>query len=1023
MRHATSLFLAVLAGLAFLTTASLAAEPAHPAQLYRAAGEPVQPAPDGQIICEAEEFKVVKPGPGAAQGWVARNWGENYYAATFANTFLSRKAFLGAPEDCDETMATINVNVKEAGRYLVLARYEAPYRFEARFSIKIEQNGKEVFNQLFGARNNVKVWAFGERLKAEVAWPWGAVENLVWEGYLGEGINHYAELQPGLAKVSLVAGRQPGPRGKRNVDLVMLTRNEADIKLRVEQEGPHLPIDGILTQAGDVWARVTNTGGTRVTVKHDGWQEHSPYWVHMRTWEPWTVEVEPGQTSEWIDAGGPMDSLNDGQWAIGVSGPCRIEFGVKSAAGEIETVKEYTTAGNLKLIGLADMRYAKKVQTPEEGLAELLAYLKALPMHGKTPAETIIIGSTFGDSEFAGRVDQPASYIAKAEEFKRMFALKGIDFSEGYGSWGGMTPAQLEAECLKLPEAVRKDIRVVSLGDEIGLPAPDGEAATDGFTAYLKAQGLTPNQVDPTAGKEWANVKYNADAGLKETSPGLYYWSQRYRHHYGIQEMKKQTDALRKHLPNARIGANFSPHHGGYVHSYLGEVFQWVDCFRNDGMTLPWAEDYIWQVPVGTPQMNGINLDLFRAGIRGKPDRKILYYVMPHMPGNTPNMWRRLFYNALGHGMSIVNLFEFRPVWSAYTENHVTGNEMYGTILKTFRELGMYEDIVQSGQVRPAEVGLWFSETADIWGDNQGSFAANKRAMYKAILDRQVPLDFIVEGDALDGTLNRYKALYLTDNHVSQAASRKIADWVRNGGMLFATAGAGMFDEYNRPNTALQAILGVDVQAIVSPRESHIGYIKEDLPFAQACENVTIKQWAMERYPVFGTISRVTARNGATVIGTFDDNNPAIVQTISGKGQALYCAFLPGLSYFKPAIPMKPLDRGTSDDAMAHFIPTDFDPAVGKLINTPVATLTRPVVTSEPLVEVTVIESKAGTLITLANWSGKPIEGLTVTINIPAPMKKVETASGTPVNLVRQSDLEKRVYTLDLDVADALILR
>ena len=29
----------------------------------------------------------------------------------------------------------------------------------------------------------------------------------------------------------------------------------------------------------------------------------------------------------------------------------------------------------------------------------------------------------------------------------------------------------------------------------------------------------------------------------------------------------------------------------------------------------------IWQVPVGTPQMNGISLDLFRAGIRGKPDR------------------------------------------------------------------------------------------------------------------------------------------------------------------------------------------------------------------------------------------------------------------------------------------------------------------------------------------------------------------------------------------------------------------
>jgi hypothetical protein len=1001
------MILALLVSLACMTTVSLAAEQVHPAQLYRAAGEPVQPAPDGTIFCEAEEFKVTKP------GWVARNWGENYYAATFANTFLSRKAFLGAPEVCEETTATINVNVKDAGRYLVLARYEAPYRFEAQFRVKVAQNGNEVFNQLYGARNNLKIWAFREKLKTEVAWGWGAVENVVWEGYLGDGKNRYADLQPGPATVTLIAGPQPGPQGKRNVDLIMLTSDEAQVKHRIDNEG-YLPLDGMCTQAGDVWVRVTNTGAAKVTVKHAGWQEHSPYWVHLRNWKPWSIDVEPGQTSDWTDAGGPMDALNDGQWTIGVSGPCRIEFGVMTAAGQIEKVKEYAANGNLRLIGPADMRYAKKVQTEEEGVAELIAYLKAIKTNGKAPAETLIYGYTFDTT------DRPASFVAKVEEFKKMFALKGTGRGEGYVDWRGQGSAQLEAECLKLSEAERANIRVVSLGDEIGLPAPGGEAATEGFTAYLKAQGVTPNQVDPNAQNNWANVKYNADAKLKETNPGTYYWSQRYRHYYGVQEMKKLTDALRKHLPNAQIGANFSPHHGGYVHSYLGEVFQWVDCFRNDGMTLPWAEDYIWQLPVGTPQMNGINLDLFRAGNRGKPDRKILYYVMPHMPGNTPNMWRRLFYNALGHGMTIINLFEFRPVWAAYTENHVTGNEMYGTVLKTFRELGLYEDIVQSGQVRPAEVGLWFSETADIWGDNHGSFAANKRGMYKAILDQQIPLDFIVEQDALDGTLNKYKALYLTDNHVSQAASQRIAAWVNNGGKLFASAGAGMFDEYNRPNNVLRTLLGVANFTLDSPEGAHVGYIKEDLPFAPPIGQVTGPDG---QFPVFGTISHGAPVAGAIVAGTFADGKPAIVTKNNGKGKTLYCGFLPGLSYFKPAVPMKPLDRGTSDDAMAHFIPTAFDPAVGKLVNMPIADLPRPVATSDPLVEATVIESKAGTLITLANWSGKPIQGLTVTVNIPAPTKKVEAASGAPVERIIQSDLKKTVYTLDLYIADALILR
>ena len=54
----------------------------------------------------------------------------------------------------------------------------------------------------------------------------------------------------------------------------------------------------------------------------------------------------------------------------------------------------------------------------------------------------------------------------------------------------------------------------------------------------------------------------------------------------------------------------------------------------------------------------------------------------------TPDSWRRLFFGALGHGMQIVNLFEFRPVQVAYTENHVSHKETYATVLKSFRELG-----------------------------------------------------------------------------------------------------------------------------------------------------------------------------------------------------------------------------------------------------------------------------------------------------------------------------------------------
>ena len=40
-----------------------------------------------------------------------------------------------------------------------------------------------------------------------------------------------------------------------------------------------------------------------------------------------------------------------------------------------------------------------------------------------------------------------------------------------------------------------------------------------------------------------------------------------------------------------------------------------------------------------------------------------------------------------------------------------------------------------------------------------------------------------------------------------------------------------------------------------------------------------------------------------------------------------FAAFLPGVSYFAPAIPLRPVDRSSVDESMAHFIPTGVRPA------------------------------------------------------------------------------------------------
>ena len=196
---------------------------------------------------------------------------------------------------------------------------------------------------------------------------------------------------------------------------------------------------------------------------------------------------------------------------------------------------------------------------------------------------------------------------------------------------------------------------------------------------------------------------------------------------------------------------------------------------------------------------------------------------------------------------------------------------------------------------------------------------------------------------------------------------------------------------------------------------------KQDLPFAAAIDQVTYKVPTGEvPIPVIDVRSRfevAAAGEGAPVVeGHFSDGQPAVTVRTAGKGQAIYCGFLPGLSYFKPAIPLRPVDRGTTDDSMAHFIPTAFDPGASALMASLAAGLERPVLSSEPLVETTVIRAAQGAIVSLVNWSGRPVKALK--LSIPGiPHAEAKLAAGGKV--VRTDD----GYIFDLEVADALILR
>ena len=373
-------------------------EQVQAARTFRAGGQPVVPAPDGTIFCEAEEFRLAAAKAGAVEGWSAGYWGQNYYAATLANTFLSRKRFSERPSNARKAWPRSTWTCRWPAATWC-CRYEVVYRFETQFRVKIEQDGREKFNRLDGARDNLKIWAFGQKIQKEVGWSWGAVENVVWEGH-----DAYVDLPAGRADAQPDGRTAAGSQAKRNIDLVMLDAGRCQDQ-DAHREG-RIPSAGWYVDPGRRRLdKSEERGDAPVSLKSFNgpggpFQQHSPYWVHMRNWKAVSVTAQPGQSTDWIEVGSTMGSLNDGQWGFESSGPCEVEVGVRDADGKIKSIRSFQVNGELPLVGYADVRYSLHAETRSEATRELFDYLKALPVHGSPLQLTYVHASGGLPEEF-----------------------------------------------------------------------------------------------------------------------------------------------------------------------------------------------------------------------------------------------------------------------------------------------------------------------------------------------------------------------------------------------------------------------------------------------------------------------------------------------------------------------------------------------------------------------------------------------------------------------------------------------
>lgn len=300
----------------------------------------------------------------------------------------------------------------------------------------------------------------------------------------------------------------------------------------------------------------------------------------------------------------------------------------------------------------------------------------------------------------------------------------------------------------------------------------------------------------------------------------------------------------------------------------------------------------------------------------------------------------------------------------------------YGAIADAVRALGRAERLLFPGKRGRGKVAIFMTSASGLWDTDQHAtfYQQEIGRLHTALTHAGYTCDFVDDADVEAGALaaRGYKVLYLTAPNVSALAMEHIDAWVKAGGILAATPGAGVADEYNTPTPRLTSVLGLQPRGdcrLPGPAEANPA-TEHATGRLQSAETA----FGGESLDLYGPLMplEISGAQLAKVAGRLADGKPAINVSQHGSGRAIAYAFFPGWQYWR-----------TPDRSDRSRLPLNWSAAARRLAVAParIAGAPRPVVLDHEVVEACRLQSDKGIAIVLLNWTDEPIERLTV--NIP----------------------------------------
>ena len=520
------------------------------------------------------------------------------------------------------------------------------------------------------------------------------------------------------------------------------------------------------------------------------------------------------------------------------------------------------------------------------------------------------------------------------------------------------------------------------------------------FRTWLKTLGKTPADL---LVKDWDAVKI-VTSEHREEFPALYYYSQRFRTRALGDFMATQRGLIEQAYGGTfPVLANFSD--GAiYNANFYAQGVDYFELLDAPNQNAIWSED--WANGASTYQCAAFNVDLMRAAAR--EHSQIIGHHLVAYAGRKAWDIKLKATSELARGVKIMNNFCYGPTWATHEGGPYWRSTAWQNKPETWtanaaitREVGAAEDLLLTAMPAPAKVALLYSSSSDIWtiGDNH-SCGFDRIHTWLALAHAQVPVDVVSEQQAAKGMLDGYAVCYLSGPNLTRAAAEKLKAWVQRGGTLWLTAGAAARDEYNRPLSELDDILPAerkDALTLQSYQSSG-----RNLSSLAAKDEV---RWSGGTAEVLSVKQTLAPRAGAKVLAIFKDGSAALV-----RGGTVYCAgFLPALAYIKPALLARKEMEAKKPNAnllQRSANPWEFPPHLRELLLMPVraAGVVTPITCNVPLVDAIYMTTDRGVLIPLANYTLEPIERLALTVTVPRPVARAESAVRGPLSFKQPTD-------------------